>query len=107
MAENTVNTTEVVTGTSKGKARMLGIGMVILALSVLLVAFWAYNETRTAEKKLEENLALRAGVIIDGRVDAIDTQLKSMIAAGARVTVPPGGQVRLGDRTMQVQEAAR
>ena len=85
MADNTVNTTAVATGTSQSKSRMLGIGVVILALSVMGVAFWAYNETRTAEKKLEENLELRAGVIVDGRVDAIDTQLKSMNAAGSRV----------------------
>ncbi len=89
MVENRKPATNSNTGENQKRSRLLVFGLVVLALAVGLVSFWAYKEIQSAEQKLEENLALRAGVLVEDRVGAIDTQVKSMISAGNRLIEAP------------------
>ncbi len=92
MAENNVPNVPVTGGNpgeTRKRSRLIVFGLMVLALAVGLVSFWAYKEIRSAEHKLEENLALRAGVLVEDRVGAIDTQVKSMLAASGRLIEAP------------------
>ncbi len=86
MAESTATAAaSPTTQASQRRSRLFMFGVAILVLTIGGVSIWAYKEIQSAEHKLEENLALRAGLIVDGRVDAIDTHLKSMRAAAGRL----------------------
>lgn len=86
MAEITeVASTSPSSQTSKRRSRLFMFGVAILILAITAVSIWAYKEIQSAEHKLEENLAMRAGLIVDGRIDAIETHLKSMRTAAGRL----------------------
>ncbi|MDL2271451.1 PAS domain-containing protein [Desulfovibrio sp. OttesenSCG-928-I05] len=86
MAETTVTQAPGASTQSTGRrSRLFVFGLTIMAIAVGAVSFWAYKEIESAEQKLEDGLRLRASLIVDGRVDAIDTQLKNMMGAASRL----------------------
>lgn len=89
MAERIMSTADVAAGTTQKRSRLITFGVVILVAAIGLVSFWAYKEIRSAEEKLEERLSDRAKVLVDDRVGAVDTLVKSMMAAADRLLEAP------------------
>ena len=89
MAERIVSTEAINAGTAQKRTRMIAFGVIILIAAIGLVSFWAYKEVRTAEHKLEERLSDRAKILVDDRIGAVDTQVKSMHAAVQRLLEAP------------------
>ena len=69
--------------------RLVSFGVLILAAAVGLVSFWAYREIQSAEQKLEERLLDRAKILVDDRVGALDTQIRSMKTVASRLLEAP------------------
>ncbi|GHV54111.1 HD family phosphohydrolase [Deltaproteobacteria bacterium] len=89
MAEHTLSSSEIAAGTRKKRTRLIAFGVIILVVAIALVSFWAYEEVKTAEEKLEDRLADRAKILVDDRVGAVDTLLKSMKASASRLLEAP------------------
>lgn len=89
MAEHTLSAAEVAAGASQKRTRLIAFGVVILIAAIGLVGFWAYKEVRSAERELEHRLSDRANVLVDDRVGAVDTQVKSMRSAALRLLEAP------------------
>lgn len=89
MAERKVSTEVLVAGTAQKRSRMMAFGTAILVAAIGLVGVWAYKEVRTAEHKLEERLSDRANILVDDRIGAVDTHVKSMHAAAQRLLEAP------------------
>lgn len=89
MAENTVPTATIASGSMQKRNRLITFGVVILIAAIGLVSFWAYKEVRSAEENLEKQLSDRAKILVDDRVGAVDTQLKGMRSAASRLLDAP------------------
>ncbi|MDR3073926.1 MAG: PAS domain-containing protein, partial [Deltaproteobacteria bacterium] len=89
MAERITSAAEFTAGTQQKRTRLIAFGVIILIAAIGLVGFWAYKEIRSAEEKLEEHLSDRAKILVDDRVGAIDTQVKSMKSVAGRLLEAP------------------
>ena len=89
MAEHTLSTAGITAGTTQKRGRLIAFGVLILIVAIGLVSFWAYKEVRSAEEKLEERLSDRAKILVDDRVGAVDTLVKSMMGAANRLLEAP------------------
>ena len=89
MAERTLPVADISAGTPQKRSRLIAFGVIILVAAIGLVSFWAYKEIRSAEEKLEERLLDRAKILVDDRVGAVDTLVKSMQSAAGRLLEAP------------------
>lgn len=89
MAERTLSAADISAGTPQKRTRLIAFGVVILIAAIGLVSFWAYKEVRSAEEKLEERLSDRAKILVEDRVGAVDTLVKSMENAAQRLLEAP------------------
>lgn len=88
MAERIISVADIAAGARK-RSRLIAFGVVILVAAIGLVSFWAYKEIRSAEQKLEDRLSDRAKILVDDRVGAVDTQIRSMRNSAARLLEAP------------------
>lgn len=90
MAQNTTLSPYAVAGvTQQKRRRLIGFGVIILLVAVSLVGIWAYKEIRSSEKDLEKRLSDRAKVLVEDRVGAVDTQIKSLLSSATRLVEAP------------------
>ncbi len=80
---------DINTGTTQKRSRLIAFGVGSLIVAVALVAFWAYKEVKSAEVQLETRLADRAKILVEDRVAAVDTQVKSLQLAADRLLEAP------------------
>lgn len=90
MAQNTTLSPYAVAAvTQQKRRRLIAFGVIILLAAVSLVGIWAYKEIRSSEHDLEKRLADRAKVLVEDRVGAVDTQIKSLLSSATRLVEAP------------------
>lgn len=85
MAERMVSAEAVSAGTTRKRTRFISFGVVLMIAALGIVSFWAYKEISGAERKLEDRLSYLARGLVDDRVNAVDTQVRSMTTAARRL----------------------
>lgn len=92
MSQNTITLQSLgiaIVGTTKKRSRLVAFGVGTLIVAISLVCFWAYKEVQSVEAQLEGRLSDRAKILVEDRVGAVDTQVKSLMSSASRLLEAP------------------
>ncbi len=90
MAQNTTTShVDLTSRATQKRGRLIAFGIGILIVAIVAVCFWAYKEIQSSEEQLENRLADRAKILVEDRVAAVDTQVKSLKSAADRLLEAP------------------